>query len=57
MNVMKAHKFDDAYKEKMLNCVESDPDVQFHWTVISADMDDETSEKLSSLIVSKWITI
>lgn len=56
MNVKRAHEF-DCCKEKIKKSIESDADVQLCWTTVSTDMDDDTAETLSSLLVDKWISI
>lgn len=52
-----AHEFNTKNKEKMAKSVENDEDVQFHWTMVSVEMDDDISDKLLHLIIDKWITI
>ena len=57
LNVQAAHTMDDNYRKKMKESIESDEDVQFNWTMVSVEMDDEVSEKFLDLIIDEWITI
>lgn len=57
MNIKHAHKFDEQMKDKLMKNTGDDEDVQFHWTIVSVEMDDAVSDTLLSLIINKWITI
>lgn len=57
MNIKHAHKFDEQMKDKLMKNIGDDEDVQFHWTIVSVEMDDAVSDTLLSLIINKWITI
>ncbi len=43
----------DHLKEEIL----ADEDVQFHWSILSANWDEEEAEPLLPLIVQQWVTI
>ena len=57
MNIGNVHNLDDNFKQRMKSAIDSDEDVQFNWTLVSVEMDDEVADKILDLIVDMWITI
>ena len=41
----------------MANIIKDNDDVQFYWSIVAAEWEEETAQALLKLIVDLWITI
>ncbi len=55
--VSKLTSITDGLKDELIRHVVSDDEVQFLWSMVSADMSEEVSEELLKKIANLWITI
>ena len=44
-------------KDKVINRIQSNPDVTFHWCHLTASFEETVSQELLSRLVSQWLTI
>ena len=44
-------------KEVVVDCLHSDNDVQFYWSMIAVELDEEVSQNLLRDIIHLWVTI
>ena len=44
-------------KEEALEAMQEDTEVQFHWSLIAADLEDASSEFLFKEVVKLWLTM
>ena len=55
--ICKLKSITDGQKDDLLTEVVSDDEVQFHWSLVSADMCERVSRELLKRIANMWITI
>lgn len=48
------HRID---RDKVLEAMHEDNEVQFHWSLITAELDDESSEDVLKEVIKLWLTI
>ena len=52
-----AHKITDGFKQKLISSIASNEDVLFHWSVLTADAEEEDAQTLLKMVIELWVTI